>query len=288
MSALPLVHALVILVGMVACDEVFSLDRNDPIGPSCGDGLLAQDESCDDGDTESGDGCGISCEIEPGFECPTTKPGQPCLPIVGLSRGPVTTELDAVGELGSSNLAFDCPAGEVMIGVEGYANHDGDNLGRINLVCGSLALGPGGEAVLTRARESGLFGTMQTGPMLTAICAQDEVATGFVPTTNTYVSGFEWICQKLAHTGGALRFGATRSIGFGPTVGNEEAARQCPPDEVIGGALGGVGTALTWLGLACSPISAVACGDGVATAPETCDDGNLLRHDGCDGRCQLE
>lgn len=281
-SALPRVCAL--FIGLTGCDKVFSLDRD----PSCGDGVLAQDESCDDGGTDSGDGCGGTCEIEPGFECPTTNAGLPCLPIVGLSRGAVTTELDAAGELGSANLAFDCPAGEVMIGVEGYANLNGDNLGRINVVCGSLALGPSGDALLSRASESGLFGTMQTEPLLAAICARDEVATGFVPTTNTYVSGIEWRCQKLSHTGGALRFGDTRSIGFGPTVGDGQAARLCPPGEVIGGALGGVGTSLTWLGFACAPISAVACGDSVVTPPETCDDGNLLRHDGCDGRCQVE
>ncbi|MFN0253607.1 MAG: DUF4215 domain-containing protein [Kofleriaceae bacterium] len=32
----------------------------------------------------------------------------------------------------------------------------------------------------------------------------------------------------------------------------------------------------------------MVCGDSVTVAPETCDDGNLLRHDGCDPRCQRE
>ena len=34
----------------------------------CGDGYV-RDESCDDGNTESGDGCSQSCTVEEGFEC---------------------------------------------------------------------------------------------------------------------------------------------------------------------------------------------------------------------------
>ncbi|MGE0404082.1 MAG: DUF4215 domain-containing protein [Kofleriaceae bacterium] len=164
----------------------------------------------------------------------------------------------------------------------------GDNLGRISFVCGSLALAQTGDASLTRAHQSIMYGTSQSGSLDATFCAPDEVVTGFVPTTNTYISGIELICQKLSHTGGALRFGAARPVAFGPTVGTREAARQCPPGEVVGRAFGTIGSSLDWLGLACSAVSAVVCGDSVVVAPETCDDGNLDRHDGCDDRCLLE
>jgi cysteine-rich repeat protein len=287
MSSLRHLHPLAVLavsIGLISCDQAFSLERP----PSCGDGVLAQDENCDDGAAEAGDGCGSTCEIEPGFECPSMNVGQPCLPVVGLSRGPAITELPAAGSMGNNAIAFECEPGEVMIGLEGYANEVGDNLGRISFVCAALALGENGEALLTTASRSVLFGTSQSGPFDSALCAADEVVTGFVPTTNTYVSGVELTCQKLFHTGGELRIGSTTPVLFGPTEGMQEAARQCPPNEVLTRAFGTIGSSLDWLGFACSAISAVVCGDGAVVTPETCDDGNLIRHDGCDDRCLLE
>lgn len=35
----------------------------------CGDGILTEDEECDDGNTTDGDGCNSSCKIEDGFIC---------------------------------------------------------------------------------------------------------------------------------------------------------------------------------------------------------------------------
>lgn len=254
-------------------------------GP-CGDGQLLADEECDDGSNESGDGCGATCKIELGFECPTAN--EPCLPVLGLSRGPVTTTLEAAGSNTGNEFSFSCPLGEVVIGFEGYANGVGDNLGRIRAVCGSLALTAEGHGLLTRTSESEYFGGSQSGPLLTAICGQDEVATGFVPTINTFVSGFQWVCQQVSHTSGALQFGATRSLPFGPLVGQQEAARSCTYREAISTVFGRGGISVDALGFGCSEVSSVLCGDGITTAPETCDDGNLTRGDGCDRRCQRE
>jgi fibro-slime domain-containing protein len=45
--------------------------------PNCGDGILTEDEACDDGNHEDGDGCTSDCLcVEPGWLCPT--PGEPC------------------------------------------------------------------------------------------------------------------------------------------------------------------------------------------------------------------
>lgn len=37
--------------------------------PLCGDGVIASDEGCDDGNTQAGDGCGANCSIESGYAC---------------------------------------------------------------------------------------------------------------------------------------------------------------------------------------------------------------------------
>jgi fibro-slime domain-containing protein len=51
-----------------------------PTGPAptnCGDGKLTEDEACDDGNRDSGDGCAANClGVEPGYSC--SPPGAPC------------------------------------------------------------------------------------------------------------------------------------------------------------------------------------------------------------------
>jgi fibro-slime domain-containing protein len=56
-----------------------------PPPPVCGDGSLVLPEGCDDGDTDSGDGCSASCTVEPDFACPF--PGQDCVRIVICGNG---------------------------------------------------------------------------------------------------------------------------------------------------------------------------------------------------------
>jgi cysteine-rich repeat protein len=41
-----------------------------PGGGNCGDGIIERSEQCDDGNTVSGDGCSLSCQIEANYECP--------------------------------------------------------------------------------------------------------------------------------------------------------------------------------------------------------------------------
>ena len=65
-----------------------AVDR--PGGGSCGDGILERNESCDDGNTVSGDGCSRICQIENNYECKT--PGQPCVNIAVCGNGHLTSD----------------------------------------------------------------------------------------------------------------------------------------------------------------------------------------------------
>ena len=59
---------------------------DDPAPPGCGDGVLGDDEVCDDGDRESGDGCADNClALESGFSCAT--PGKACIVIARCGDG---------------------------------------------------------------------------------------------------------------------------------------------------------------------------------------------------------
>jgi fibro-slime domain-containing protein len=54
--------------------------------PGCGDGILTQDEACDDGNKVSGDGCMNNClQVETGYSC--VPAGQPCHQIARCGDG---------------------------------------------------------------------------------------------------------------------------------------------------------------------------------------------------------
>jgi fibro-slime domain-containing protein len=54
--------------------DAAGVDR--PTGGNCGDGIIERTEGCDDGNTNSGDGCSRICQVENNWECP--EQGQPC------------------------------------------------------------------------------------------------------------------------------------------------------------------------------------------------------------------
>jgi fibro-slime domain-containing protein len=56
--------------------------------PGCGNGELTDDEACDDGNVEGGDGCAATClSVDPGFSC--VVPGEPCRAIAVCGDGVV-------------------------------------------------------------------------------------------------------------------------------------------------------------------------------------------------------
>jgi len=55
----------------------------------CGDGKQSVSEQCDDGNTESGDGCNRICQLEGNYICPD--PGKPCQNIAKCGNGLVTS-----------------------------------------------------------------------------------------------------------------------------------------------------------------------------------------------------
>jgi fibro-slime domain-containing protein len=61
-----------------------------PGGGNCGDGILERSEGCDDGNTESGDGCSRICQVENNYECKT--PGQACVSIAICGNGHLTSD----------------------------------------------------------------------------------------------------------------------------------------------------------------------------------------------------
>jgi cysteine-rich repeat protein len=64
-----------------------------PNSKNCGNGVIDIGESCDDGNTVSGDGC-TGCVVDPGWQC--LLPGQPCMPPPpGMDAGILQPRFDA-------------------------------------------------------------------------------------------------------------------------------------------------------------------------------------------------
>src|SRR5207342_2703172 len=60
-----------------------------PDGDLCGNNTLnLPDETCDDGNQQSGDGCSANCQTETDWICP--EPGQPCTSTVKCGDGVIS------------------------------------------------------------------------------------------------------------------------------------------------------------------------------------------------------
>jgi cysteine-rich repeat protein len=90
---------------------------SNPNGMLCGNGRLDPIETCDDGNTDPGDGCSDICGIEPGFHC--VIPGKRCAPICG-DRMMVGLETcddgnamggDGCSEICVTEACWDCSSG---------------------------------------------------------------------------------------------------------------------------------------------------------------------------------
>lgn len=62
--------------------------KDAPATATCADGVRDEDEACDDGNKDSGDGCAANCRyVEEGFVC--AEPGKPCSPFAQCGDGKV-------------------------------------------------------------------------------------------------------------------------------------------------------------------------------------------------------
>ncbi|MBN2801679.1 MAG: DUF4215 domain-containing protein [Deltaproteobacteria bacterium] len=71
-------------------DTSVKVDTDGVAPPGCGDGKLDDDEACDDGNKESGDGCSANCLfVAEGYTC--NPPGEPCRLMAMCGDGQIST-----------------------------------------------------------------------------------------------------------------------------------------------------------------------------------------------------
>lgn len=260
-----------------------------PPPPFCGDGALNDDEQCDDGGTEGGDGCSSNClVVEQGYAC--TTPGSRCeqAAICGdalLLLDEACDDGNAVSGDGCTQNCqleadFACPVpGEPCVS---------------SVVCGDG---------LVSGAELCDDGNLAADDGCSATCQTEEGWSCPIAGARCVPVCGDGLLRGLEQ----CDVGPVSSAGCSATCGLEEgfacrvAGEACEPtvcgDEVAEGSEGcdddndrpfdGCFECLREP--ACTAGECAAeCGDGLRYDSEDCDDGNTLPGDGCDENCQVE
>src|SRR5690606_20147788 len=80
--------------GDIDCDDLQCAKF--PACAVCGDGIVADNEQCDDGNAAGGDGCGATCQLEGIVE---SEPNDAC----AQPDGPITPDVVVIGSVDGSN-----------------------------------------------------------------------------------------------------------------------------------------------------------------------------------------
>ncbi len=264
----------------------------------CGDGVVAGNEQCDDGNTVSGDGCSSTCALEAGYTCPHA--GQPCKKIefcgdgiVELNIGEQCDDGNTVSGDGCSSLCqlepnWVCPVPDAPC-VDTVVCGDGKVGGAEQCDDGNTVSGDGCSS--TCQNEPGWQCPTPDAKCIAAACGDGILAGNEQCDDGNNSSGDGcssscqvepgWACVTNAKPPPASACHRT-VCGDGIKEGSEEC------DD---------GNTIPYDG--CSPTCTVepkcsggkctaVCGDGLVFPGEQCDDGNTLSGDGCSSTCTIE
>jgi cysteine-rich repeat protein len=249
-------------------------DEGVPDGPVadsnlCGNGTLQAGETCDDHNLVPGDGCSATCQIEPGFICPTV--GVLCVKVTGVSTGAGTPQA-FIGGTGGSPVTRPCPTGTLLVGFSSkWATHTsyfGQCLTQVVARCRATVMGPQGAVLWGTGTEilapvGNAVADMNTtiGDYGTVDCAADTFVHGVEvhhePAAAMYLKGLKLSCRALSVTGGALNLGPaqpTAMLGLS-SVANSTVTCQTNPPHLAVGFAGREGLVVDAFTLLCGDLS---------------------------------
>ncbi len=240
-----------------------------PQGPKCGNAIVEGDETCDDGNDTSGDGCEADCS----YSCDNTKP----------DTGNVKCD-----DANPCNGAETC--GDSHACVAGMKEFDGVSCGT-----GKICIAGGcqdeicGDGFVNSTEECD-DGNMADGDGCNTCkfsCVSDDPArdcSNLDPCVGNKCDDTTHTCGNPISAGDACALssvcvnGACSLISCGNKI--VEPGESCDDGNVIDG--DGCQADCTLL------ISGSICGNGIREAGESCDDSNTKNLDGCDSACKFE
>lgn len=250
----------------------------------CGDGYVGQGEQCDDGDTNSGDGCSATCTEEDGFDCVgvpsvcTTTCGDGVTAGVEQCDDGNTVPNDGCDENCQTELEG-CGDGEIQ-SADGESCDDGNSTAFDG--CNDLCqIEPGWSCNGAPSVCVEICGD-------SIVVGAEALQEGCDDGNNVDGDGCDFQCQvepgyicvgepSVCQTGcGDGMVAGIEVCDDGNTAPNDGCDATCQVED----------------GFTCdgaSPtVCAAICGDGLMLGAETCDDGNTAPFDGCDGACVEE
>jgi cysteine-rich repeat protein len=271
---------------------------------TCGNGAIEGSETCDDGNTMSGDGCSSACKFEKVLE---SEPNSTCAQANGpltLKPSPGTLNGGAITPIGDAdwyafNLTstsdvifetFDANGPNTCVSVDtvievfrsdcvtalGPAKDQGgvSNCSKLDPAVDPQVrhLLPGTYIVkVTDYLNDSVIAGYTLNARLTAVCG-NGVLEGFEECDGG--AGCDANCDRIAVCGDSF-VDAPETCDDGNAIAGDGCSPGCTPEP----------------GFACSasggPCIAI-CGDGMIKSGENCDDSNAVNGDGCDSSCRLE
>ena len=231
----------------------------------CGDGIVTEEEECDDGNADGNDGCSPVCAIETGWQC--ISPGQPCVQevvvndaICGDGQVADNESCDDGNQDADDGCAPDCTI------------EDGWTCDNPGMPCVQISIDPEnvcGDGEITGDEECD-DGNAKDGDGCSSDCT---IETG-------------WICelpgtpctQQPEEPGdicGDGKISGDEKCDDGNAKDGDGCSSKCVVEK---------GWICAEVGKACSTV----CGDGILAGKEKCDDGNTKANDGCTAKCAIE
>ena len=273
--------------------------------PACGNGFVDAGETCDDQNQAAGDGCSATCQVEPGYLCPT--PGAPCF-LQPLFCGDGVITAPETCDDGNSAPGDGCD-GQCQLEPNFTCTTPGHPC-TSNIVCGNGIVEAGescdtGEKSGTKGCSvdctqvtagwtcpiSGGACTMQ--PVILCPNAKLDAGESCDDGNSADGDGCSGTCQTEAHYACPTPGTKCTLVEFcGNTKVEASLAETCDDGNATPGD-GCSSTCQTEPNFACPPaggvcVSTVVCGDKKVQGLETCDDGNTVANDGCSATCTVE
>lgn len=211
--------------------------------PECGDGVVNGEELCDDGNVVDDDGCTNLCEPNGCDGC-------------GLAFEPPVASRLSGNSSGGVRFDDNCPAGEVLIGLNARVN---GYVRRLQAVCGTpvVASGPGGDILTIVEGTTLAFRGLNPGAEESSRCPENYAVVGYGGRAGLLVDRVElscaaWTVEVSADGYEVVQGASVAAPPIGGSGGDPVAPFTCAPGQVAVGAVIRAGDGIDAFGISCA------------------------------------